>query len=267
MKKIFALLLSVAMLSSCGTNDSNSSASKKIVSIVGSTTVQPVAQEVADGFKVLNPDILVEIQGVGSSAGIKAVIDGTADIGASSRELTQEEKSNDIDEIIFAKDGIAIIVNKENNIEDISMEEIKKIFEGEIISWKELGGPDERITVISREDGSGTRDAFNEIVSIDDYIESALVCDSNGSIKSSVASKPHAIGYVSIGIVDDAVNALKVDGIEPTANNVKNGEYKVQRNLLLLTKGEVSPESQEYLNYLMSDEGQNIVAEQYVPVN
>lgn len=267
MKKIFVLLLSMSLLASCGANDSASNKNNEVVSIVGSTTVQPVAQSVADSFKVNNPDILVEIQGVGSSAGIKAVIDGTADIGASSRELKEEEKSQGVDEIVFAKDGIAIIVNKENEINDITMEDIKKIFEGEITSWSELGGPDEQITVIAREDGSGTRDAFNEIVSIDDYIETALISDSNGSIKSSVASKPHAIGYVSIGILDDSVTALKVDGIEATPDNVKNGAYKVQRDLLLLTKGEVSPESQKYLDYMMSKEGQDIVSEHYVPVN
>lgn len=244
------------------------------VSVVGSTTVQPVAQSIADEFASVEPGISVEVQGIGSSAGIKAAIDGTADIGASSRELKEEEKSTGITEHVLAYDGIAVVVNKENTVKDLDSETVKKIFEGEITNWSEVGGNDEDIIVISRESGSGTRDAFEEMMKLTEEVdgatvptlrEDALICEGNGSVKASVASKTNAIAYLSLGYVDDAMNTVSIDGVVPSVETVKSGEYKISRPLLLVTKGEISEAAQKYLDYCL-DEGQTIVSESYISI-
>lgn len=244
------------------------------VSVVGSTTVQPVAQSIADEFASVEPGISVEVQGVGSSAGIKAAIDGTADIGASSRELKEEEKSTGITEHVLAYDGIAVVVNKENPVKDLDSETVKKIFEGEITNWSEVGGNDEDIIVISRESGSGTRDAFEEMMELTEEVdgatvptlrEDALICEGNGSVKASVASKTNAIAYLSLGYVDDTMNTVSIDGVVPSVETVKSGEYKISRPLLLVTKGEISEAAQKYLDYCL-DEGQTIVSESYISI-
>lgn len=244
------------------------------VSVVGSTTVQPVAQSIADEFASVEPGISVEVQGVGSSAGIKAAIDGTADIGASSRELKEEEKSTGITEHVLAYDGIAVVVNKENPVKDLDSETVKKIFEGEITNWSEVGGNDEDIIVISRESGSGTRDAFEEMMELTEEVdgatvptlrEDALICEGNGSVKASVASKTNAIAYLSLGYIDDTMNTVSIDGVVPSVETVKSGEYKISRPLLLVTKGEISEAAQKYLDYCL-DEGQTIVSESYISI-
>lgn len=244
------------------------------VSVVGSTTVQPVAQSIADEFASVEPGISVEVQGVGSSAGIKAAIDGTADIGASSRELKEEEKSTGITEHVLAYDGIAVVVNKENPVKDLDSETVKKIFEGEITDWSEVGGNDEDIIVISRESGSGTRDAFEEMMELTEEVdgatvptlrEDALICEGNGSVKASVASKTNAIAYLSLGYIDDTMNTVSIDGVVPSVETVKSGEYKISRPLLLVTKGEISEAAQKYLDYCL-DEGQTIVSESYISI-
>lgn len=244
------------------------------VSVVGSTTVQPVAQSIADEFASVEPGISVEVQGVGSSAGIKAAIDGTADIGASSRELKEEEKSTGITEHVLAYDGIAVVVNKENPVKDLDSETVKKIFEGEITNWSEVGGNDEDIIVISRESGSGTRDAFEEMMELTEEVdgatvptlrEDALICEGNGSVKASVASKTNAIAYLSLGYIDDTMNTVSIDGVVPSVETVKSGEYKISRPLLFVTKGEISEAAQKYLDYCL-DEGQTIVSESYISI-
>ena len=241
---------------------------------VGSTTVQPVGKSIADEFASVEPGISVEVQGVGSSAGIKAAIDGTADIGASSRELKEEEKSTGITEHVLAYDGIAVVVNKENPVKDLDSETVKKIFEGEITNWSEVGGNDEDIIVISRESGSGTRDAFEEMIELTEEVdgatvptlrEDALICEGNGSVKASVASKTNAIAYLSLGYVDDTMNTVSIDGVVPSVETVKSGEYKISRPLLLVTKGEISEAAQKYLDYCL-DEGQTIVSESYISI-
>lgn len=247
------------------------------VSIIGSTTVQPLAESVTVLFNEKYPDISVEIQGVGSGAGIKAVIDGTTDIAMASRELKAEEKSQNIDEHVVAYDGIAVIVNPSNKVENLTTEQIKQIFEGEITNWKDVGGNDSDIIVISREAGSGTKSAFEELVKLTKTDENgkevsslkadALVADGNGAIESNIASKENAIGYMSEGYLNESVKALNIDSVECTVENIKNGDYKLSRPLLLLTKGDVSKQAQLYIDLFMSDEGQKIVSEKYIPVN
>ncbi|OUQ60106.1 phosphate-binding protein [Tyzzerella sp. An114] len=291
MKKLIAGLCILAMafsMTACGSSDTasdNGTAQETeqsgteegvtgTVSVVGSTTVQPVAQSIADEFASVEPGISVEVQGVGSSAGIKAAIDGTADIGASSRELKEEEKATGITEHVLAYDGIAVVVNTANPVKDLDSETVKKIFEGEITNWKEVGGNDEDIVVISRESGSGTRDAFEEMMELTEEVdgkaiptlrEDALICEGNGAVKASVASKTNSIAYLSLGYVDDTMNTVSIDGVAPTVETVKSGEYKISRPLLLVTNGEVSEATQKYLDYCL-DEGQTIVSENYISI-
>lgn len=245
------------------------------ISIIGSTTIQPIAQSIADEFAVVEPNIAVEIQGVGSSAGIKAAIDGTADIGAASREIKEEEKASGITEHIVAYDGIAVVVNSANTVTDLTKEQIKKIFSGEMKNWSEVGGNDADIIVVSRESGSGTRDAFEELVELTEEVdgkkmpllrEDALISDGNGAVKANVASKENSIAYLSLGYVDETMKAVSVDGVTPTIETVKSAEYKISRPLILVTSGDVKPEVQKYLDYFMSDAGQEIVSEKYISI-
>ncbi|RBP39208.1 phosphate ABC transporter substrate-binding protein [Garciella nitratireducens] len=236
------------------------------VTLVGSTSVTPVAEAIGNAFMEENPNVKIEVQGVGSSAGIKATDDGSADIGMSSRELKDEEKELDIDEHVIAYDGIAVIVNPSNGISDLTPEQIGQIYRGEITNWSEVGGADEEIEVISREEGSGTRSAFEELMGLESdqgslVKQDATFADGNGAIVSNVAQKENAIGYISLSYLDDTVKALTVDGVEPTVENIKSGDYAVSRPFLMLTKGEVSDAAQAYLDYVLSEEGQKIVEE------
>lgn len=239
----------------------------EIVSVVGSTTVQPVAQDAADAFMAQNPNIQVEIQGVGSSAGVQAAHDGTADIGAASRELKGDELEWGLTEHVIAHDAIAVVINPNNPVENLTLEEVNKIFTGEIENWSEVGGPDEDIIVISREEGSGTRSAFQEIVGFEEPSELALINDGNGAVKANLATQEYGIGYISLGIVDDSVKAVSVDNVTPSLETTKSGEYPISRNLLMITTDDVSESATSYLDFLLSDEGQEIVAEHYIPVN
>lgn len=246
------------------------------VVMIGSTTVQPVAQEIADAFESIETGVSVEVQGVGSSAGVKAADDGTADIGMSSRELKTEEKDWGLTEHVLAFDGIAVVVHPSNSVADLDLDTIKKIFEGEIKNWNEVGGNDAEILVVSREAGSGTRGAFEEIMKLEKEVdgkkvssvrEDALIGEGNGSIKANIAGKENAIGYLSLGILDESVKAVDVGGVEATIETVKSGAYKISRPLLLLTKGDLSPEVQAYIDFALSAEGQKIVGGHYITVH
>lgn len=247
------------------------------VSIVGSTSVQPLAEELANKYKDSHPESNIEIQGVGSTAGIKSVNDGSCDIGTSSRDLKDEEKAWNLTETVIALDGIAVIVSPKNKVQDLSSEQIAKIFKGEIKNWSELGGDNKEIIVVSREAGSGTRGAFEELMKLEKkegdktislLIENALIADGTGSVMANVAGKENAIGYMSIGMVDEnKVMKLKIDGVEATEQNVKDNKYLISRPFLMLTKKEATKETKEFLDFILSDEGQKVVAEEYIPVN
>ncbi len=277
-----AVLLSLLLTGCVGnktdssTNQDQTEGDKGVVTINGSTTVQPVAQSIADEFNKIYPAISVEIQGTGSSAGIKAIHDGTTDIGTSSRQLNAEEKGWGLKEHIIAYDGIAVVVNKSNPVKNLSIEDTKKIFEGTIKNWREVGGENRPIVVISRESGSGTRSAFEDLLKlkkkIDDktvsgLFEEALISEGNGAIKAGVASKKNAIGYVSLGYVDDTLNLVSIENVTPTVETIKSGVYKISRPLLMITKGEESSFVKKYLKFVLSDEGQKIVAENYITVD
>lgn len=230
------------------------------VTIVGSTSVQPVAEKLAEAYHQQNPDVNITVQGGGSSVGLKSVQDGTAQIGTYSSKLS-EDKAPGIEQYVIANDGICIIVNKDSNITDLTVDQVKEIF----------AGNDSSYTVVTREEGSGTRDAFRDLVmggkNGTNITKSAIVQSSTDAVKQAVAGNPNAIGFMSLADVDDTVKVVKIDGVEPSAATVKDGSYKIQRPFLFLTKGAATGVTLDFINWCLSAEGQKIVQEEgAVPV-
>lgn len=283
MKKILSIslviILAFAMLAGCGAKDSGTDSDSGngtaevtgTVVTAGSTSVQPLSEELAAAFMDANPGITVEVQGGGSGQGIKAIEEKIADFGALSREVKDEEKASVTKQYEIAKDGVAVIVNPATNVEDLTLDQIRKIYTGEIKNWKEVGGDDAPIVVVSREEGSGTRGAFTEITKVlvkneageetDQTTKDALVQGSTGAVMQTVASTPNTIGYVSLGSLSDTVKALKVEGVTPSVDTVISGEYKIQRPFIYITGSDLSEAAQKYIDFVMSDEGQSIVEE------
>ncbi|MEN8434642.1 phosphate ABC transporter substrate-binding protein [Clostridium septicum] len=248
-----------------GKGESNgSSAGENIrVSISGSTSVGPLMEKVAEKYEAENSNVSIEINQVGSSAGIKDAINGVSEIGMSSRKLKDEEE-DEVKGSVIAYDGIALITNKNNKVTNITMGQIKDIYTGKITNWKDIGGVDAPIVVVSREDGSGTRDAFQEIVGYksENLISNATISDGNGNVKTIVEGNENAIGFVSFEYLDDKVGQLTVDGVKPEANLVKSGEYKLSRPFILATKeGNITENGKKIVEYILSDAGQKIVEE------
>jgi phosphate transport system substrate-binding protein len=263
-KRIGVLLASTIMVGTlavgCGSSDSKSAK----LSISGSTSVGPVIEEEAQGFKLVNKEVSVEINQLGSSAGIKDAINGVADIGMASRDLKGEEKDTGLSQSEIAIDGIGIITHKNNEVKSLTMDQIKDIYTGKITNWKEVGGKDAPIVVVSREDGSGTRDAFQEIVGYDStqLTKEAQISDGNGNVKSTVAGNENSIGYTSFSYLDDSINAPQVDGVDPTAENAKSGKYKLARPFLLVYKEDsLSENGKQFIDYVLSEDGQKIIEE------
>ncbi len=206
-----------------------------------------------------HPQVRIDIQGGGSSAGIYAAEQGVADLGASSRELVKAEK--DLMEIPIAYDGIAVIVNQENPLENLSLEQIRRIYQGKITDWKEVGLAPHPIHLITREEGSGTRNAFEELVmgKRADITPAALVQDSNGSVREIVANDPHGLGYISMGLIEPRVRAVAVDGVLPTRENVKNRSYKLVRRFLLVTQHLKPGPCHNFVNFILSAPGQSLL--------
>ncbi|MGC9393512.1 MAG: phosphate ABC transporter substrate-binding protein PstS family protein [Anaerolineae bacterium] len=236
------------------------------ISVAGSTTVQPLAEKLAEEFAAANPDVKIDVAGGGSSAGVKAAGDGTADIGAASREIKDEEKTTYPDIVIFeiARDGIAVVVHPEVPIDTLTKDQVRDIFAGVITNWSEVGGENQPITVISREEGSGTRGAFEEMVMGDDaaITDQAIFQDSNGKVRTTVASTPNSIAYLSFGYLDDSVYAVAIDSVEATEANALSGAYPVVRPLNMVTLGEPTGVVKTWLDWIISDAGQEIVTEQ-----
>ncbi len=286
-RKKSALIMSLAissavLLSACGTSaqapgggTGGQGTVSGIITVSGSTSVQPLVQDLADIFNETEPGVSIEIQGGGSSQGIKDVSQGISDMGNSSRDLTDEEKKLGITEHIIAYDGIAVVTHPSNPVTDLTMDQIKDIFKGEINNWKEVGGPDREILVVTREEGSGTRTAFEEMLklqvkkngyTVSHIISNALVADGNGSIKANIAAKDNAIGYTSLGYVDNTMKKISIDGIECMAESIKNKTYPVSRQFLILTKGEVRPEVKAFLDFILGDAGQEVVSKTYIAI-
>jgi phosphate transport system substrate-binding protein len=248
------------------------------IQVAGSTTVQPLAEVLAEAFMAVNPDVTIDIQGGGSSVGVTSAGDGTVDIGTASREIKDEEMAQypDMQVYTIAYDGIAVIVNSEIELPSLTVEQVRDIFSGVITNFSEVGGPDAEINVVSREEGSGTRAAFAELVMThkdangekieEPIIESAILQQSNGQILTTVATTPDTISYLSFGFLDDSVNAVAIDDVEPTIENVKNGTYSIFRPLNLLTNGTPDELVQAFLDYILGADGQAIVGEDYITV-
>ncbi|MBN1875992.1 MAG: phosphate ABC transporter substrate-binding protein [Anaerolineae bacterium] len=241
------------------------------ISVAGSTTVQPLAEKLAEVYIAANPDMKVDVAGGGSSAGVKAAGDGTADIGAASREVKDSEKETypDIAIFVIARDGIAIVVHPEVPVDELTTDQVRDIFAGAITNWSEVGGENQPITVISREEGSGTRGAFEEMVMGEEAVitDKAIFQDSNGKVRTAVASTPNSIAYLSFGYLDDSVVAVAIDGVEATEANALNGIYPIVRPLNMITKGEPAGVVKAWIDWILSEEGQAIVKDQgYISV-
>ena len=262
-----AVMMMGLSLTGCSGNKENGGQgeleAETTISISGSTSVGPLMLKIQEKYEAANEGVTLEVQENGSGAGIKDVINGVSEIGMSSRELKSEEASQ-VDSTVIAHDGIALLVNPANKVENVSLEEIKDIYTGKITNWKELGGTDAPIVVISREEGSGTRDAFQEIVGYksEELIKDASIADGSGAVKTAVAGNENAIGFASFEYVDSSVAALKVNGVEAEADNVKAGQYQLSRPFLLVTKKDSLTEAGTALiDYVLSKEGQEIVKE------
>lgn len=232
------------------------------ISLAGSTSMEKLCEAMMEGFKEKYPNVTVTTEYTGSGAGIESLTAGQVDIGDASRKLHDDEKANGIVENIVAIDGIAVIVDKDNTVKDIKKDDLAKIYTGEISNWKDLGGSDESIVVIGRESGSGTRDAFEELVDVKDKCKYAQELDSTGGVLAKVAATPGSIGYISLDALDDTVNGVSLDGAEPTEENILAGKYALQRPFVMATKGEISEQNdlvKTWFEYVQSDEGQEIV--------
>lgn len=282
MKKIIvALVVLVALFSMVGCGNKNevgdSGAESVTINVVGSTSVTPAVELIAKEYESVNPDVKIDIQGIGSTAGVNATNDSTADIGMASRNLKESEGEYGLTEYVLAYDGIAVVTHPSNPVGNLDKDTITAIFKGEITNWKEVGGEDATIIVISREEGSGTRGAFDEIMNLEEkndagdaysmIVDDAIIADGNGSVKANVASKDLAIGYVSLSYIDDSVQTLMIDGVAPSVDNVINGTYKISRPFLLLTKGDLTQEVQAFLDYALGSEGQEFMKSKWVPAN
>lgn len=234
------------------------------ISMVGSTSMEKLANALSEAFMEKYPDVTVTAEFVGSGAGVEAVTNGTADIGNSSRSLKDEEKAAGVVENVVAIDGIAVCVDPANEVADLTKEQLTNIYNGTVTNWKEIGGADEPIIVIGREAGSGTRGAFEELVDLKDACKYANELDSTGAVIAKVASTPGAIGYASLDALDDSVKALSLEGVEATAENIKAGNYFLSRPFVMATKGEISEQNdlvQAWFDFVLGDEGQQVASE------
>ena len=234
------------------------------ISMVGSTSMEKLANALSEAFMEKYPDVTVTAEFVGSGSGVEAVTNGTADIGNSSRSLKDEEKAAGVVENVVAIDGIAVCVDPANEVANLTKEQLTNIYNGTITNWKEVGGADEPIIVIGREAGSGTRGAFEELVDLKDACKYANELDSTGAVIAKVASTPGAIGYASLDALDDSVKALSLEGVEATAENIKAGNYFLSRPFVMATKGEISEQNdlvQAWFDFVLGDEGQQVASE------
>lgn len=282
MRKLAVMALAGIMtlgLAACGNGNESTEAATKAategsdtasgdlsgtVIITGSTSVEKILNDMKDEFEALNPDVKIEYTGSGSSAGITDTKSGTNNIGAASRELKEEEKEDALKTEVFAYDGIAVIVNPANTgVTDITEEQLADIYSGKITNWSEVGGEDGDIFVVSREESSGTRSAFEELIGLEDaggLAGSASVSEGNGPVQAAVAGNENAIGYVSFSFIDDTVKPLTVGGVEATAELAKSGDYPLSRPFLFCYYDDkVTDAGKAFLDFAVSADGQACV--------
>jgi len=279
----FSLMIVSLLLASCGSTPEPTKAPTAEptkapagllgkLSLAGSTTVQPLAEVLAEAFMDMNPDLVIEVQGGGSSVGVTSAGEGTVDIGNASRAIksSEFEKFPDLQVFTIARDGIAIVTNPGTELPSLSVGQVRDIFAGEIANFSDVGGPDAPITIFSREEGSGTRAAFEELVMEHEeeklISENALLQQSNGQVRTTVSTTPNSIGYLSFGFLDGSTRPVAIDSVEPTVDNVKNDSYPIARPLNMMTKGAPNALAQAFLDFILSDAGQEIVAEDYISV-
>ena len=281
MKKILAFALSavmaLALLAGCGNQTDNNSSNNNnggdasdtpaasvsgTVSTDGSTSMEKVIGALSESYMAANKDVTVNYNPTGSGAGITAVQEGTCDIGLSSRALKDEEKAAGLKETVLAYDGIAIIVHPDNPVSDLSIEQIAKLYTGEITNWKDVGGSDAEVVLIGREAASGTRDGFESITGTKDKCQYRQELTSTGDVITAVSQNPDAIGYASLAAIKDSVKALSVDGVTPSEATVKDGSYPVQRPFVLVTvEGKtLSAAAQSFFDYATSADAADIIA-------
>jgi phosphate transport system substrate-binding protein len=265
------LLLMLVVVTGCGKSDAGKDAGEQTsdklsgtLTIAGSTSVQPFSEVLAEEFQAKNPGVKVNVQGGGSSQGVEAAVSGAAEIGSLSRDLKDEEKAKaNLVVTPIAVDGVAVVVNPANKISTLTTEDVKNIYIGNIKNWKELGGNDAPITVISREEGSGTRDAFSEkALNKEDIVKDAIIQNSTGAVRTTVAGDKNAIGYISLASVNKDVKALDLEGVKATEENVKNGSYKLQRPFIYITNGDPQGLAKAFIDFVLSEEGQKIIVEE-----
>ena len=263
MKKIMMIVLAAitaaTMLAGCAADNGSAGGS---VSTDGSTSMEKVIGALGESFMANNQGTTFTYNPTGSGSGIKAVLEGRCDIGLSSRSLKDDEKAEGLKETVLAYDGIAIIVNPENPVNDLDLETIAKLYTGEIINWKDVGGNDAEVVLIGREAGSGTRDGFESITGTADKCRYRQELTSTGDVITTVSQNPNAIGYASLASLKDSVKALTVGGVAPTEDTVKDGSYVVQRPFVLVTKEgtALSETAQKFFDYATSADAAGIIA-------
>ncbi|MDD5009472.1 MAG: phosphate ABC transporter substrate-binding protein [Syntrophorhabdaceae bacterium] len=248
-----------ALIISCSNKPADKAKKNKhTITIAGSTSVMPFTEKLAEHFMIDHRAFVIDVQGGGSTAGIQACLNNTVNIGMSSRELKEEEKM--LNTITICYDGIAVVVHPKNLLKALTLQQVSKIFSGEIKNWNQLGWINRKIDAVTREEGSGTRSSFEELImkkrEIDDGI---MVQDSNGSVKEVVATDPYAIGYISLGLIDQRVKSLTIDGVAPSIKNIKTGRYKIVRPFLYVTNGELDEDGKKFVNFVLSKDGQSIL--------
>jgi len=266
---IYALAVWSGFLCGCSRPSQDIDSPGRGVTVAGSTSVQPFAELLEEHYAAKNPGAApINVQGGGSTAGVRAAASGIADIGMSSRNLKDEELASGLQTLPIARDAIAVIVHPTNPATHLSTEQVRGVFSGGISSWSGLGGEEATIVVVTREEGSGTRGAFEDLLMGGASISAgALRQDSNGAVRVIVAGNPAAIGYISLGVADERVKTLRLDGVKPTIESVVSGEYALARPFLFLWKTELSPAAQAFVDFVLSTEGQILLAsEGLVPV-
>ena len=256
----FTLLITVLAACSNEEDTADTQTGGSLVTISGSTSVGPLAEKLAMKYEEEN-DVKIEVNQIVSAAGVTSAISGVSPIGMSSRDLKQEEKDSNLQELIIAYDGIVVVAHPSNPVKDLTMEQVRRIFTGEITNWKEVGGKDMEIVVVSREDGSGSRDAFQEIVGYESgqLIKNAIVASGNGNIKTTVAMNKHAIGFISFEYVDESVSTMDINGVQAKAENVLAGQYELSRPFLFVHKEDVPESAKQFMEFILTPEGQKIV--------
>ncbi len=283
-KKLVSCILALGMIAcgftGCGSDSSEEAASTDAatettdaaaesssdlsgtISLAGSTSMEKLCEAMMESFMEANPGVTVTAEYTGSGAGLESLAAGSVDIGNASRALKDDEKANGAVENIVAIDGIAVITDKANTVTDLSSEDLAAIYTGQISNWSEVGGEDEAIVVIGREAGSGTRDAFEELLDVADSCQYAQELDSTGAVLATVAATPGAIGYVSLDVVDDTITAMSIDGVASTEEEILAGNYLLQRPFVMATMGEISEQNdlvQAWFDFINSDAGKNVI--------